>query len=226
MNSGLYKTVHRLFFSGAICVSIVSFLAACQSGYAPNFQFEREISIPSDIRSDDLIASMFIDSIEYVFLSTDENSIIAEVTNLQIINDTIVVFDRKLNRILTFSISGSFINDISSEFRLNNLKIINVNWYDRFTAVNISNMSKVFIIDNKGKSIYDIPSSPYKLLFGFIDNTTVWSFFPSLNGKFNKGKYFLQSDLTGNVLNRDVKIEQHSYTINHIPRLIFYSVDS
>jgi hypothetical protein len=172
-----------------------------------------------------IFASAFIESLDYVFLSTQPNSIIAQVSDLLIIHDTIVILDKKLNSILTFSINGHFIKKIISSNDLPNAKIISMAPYKDGILININKDSYALNINIKGQVISKISTQPYKALFGAVDGNSFWSFFPFVNLKFNDNNYFQISNGDGQIKHRFIQPLRDCLTLTYVPRTFSYTIN-
>jgi len=189
-----------------------------------NNQDSKILVIPRTEQGTNISASKYFSSIDYIFLATHPNSIIADVSDIYIIHDTIVIFDRLLSTIFTFSINGEFIKKIASKIDMTH-QINSVNRFNDGIIFNINCDSTVRFIDLNGKSILQMPSSQYKIQFGSVDGKSFWSFFPTANIEFNDNKYFQISDINGKPQGRYVKSSNDSPEYRSALRTITYYYD-
>lgn len=181
-----------------------------------------KITIDKPIAFDKLKASDYVDSIAYVFLETKEDCYVAEITGLYMINDTILIFDRKLNSIIVFSNSGRFIKKIVSRKDLSGGDILNVVQFEKSILVTSNRISDILVFNLNGEKIRQIPSSPFKFSCGAIEPDIFVDFFPDISVKYNKNFHFSIRNSEGKITNQFISEKRSLIGIKGVLQARFY----
>lgn len=75
------------------------------------------LEIDSIISNDPFYLSDVFSNFKIIILETNEESIINRIDNLQLINDTLYIFDRSVKSLLIFSVDGKFIRKVDKSGR-------------------------------------------------------------------------------------------------------------
>ncbi|TSA39048.1 MAG: 6-bladed beta-propeller [Porphyromonadaceae bacterium] len=91
-------------------------------------------------------ADQFFDSVRYIFLESKDNCMISQINAVFFENNRLIIFDKKLKKILIFNEKGEFISSLSP-FNISN------NYIKDIQDVAVKSSSEILILDGKQKSI-------------------------------------------------------------------------
>ncbi|MDL2245905.1 6-bladed beta-propeller [Parabacteroides sp. OttesenSCG-928-J18] len=202
-------------------IVFILLIVGITSCHSPNAHTEKSI-LSIDINQQDELSSMLDSHYTYTILETCDESLINEITKIELTKDRIYILDARSRAIVIFDKNGKFINRIHKigqgpgEYAsLTDIAIANSHIY-------ILARDRIIVYSEDGKWIKTTPLDTYYNYFHLINDKLAYLY----SGKSNPSMYdFALFDLTSNsFINRISPYDKiDSYLPHHSP---FYETDS
>lgn len=222
------RKVYTILF---VCIYLIMTTACSEKNTTQRKRdnFSGLILTANENRKENLCFNDLIDSAKIVRLETTPESQFGDITKMEILNDTIIIFDSKNQMLLTFELNGKFLGKLGQKGKGPN-EYINI----RNIAIDrIKN--EILLLDDKNLKIFHFTSSGK---FLFIEDAEVYPHdLAATNGQVfyfqNQSSYYfggkVKDDLLltkdGKILIKDFPFEKENYTFTYPLNRVFYELN-